>query len=169
MRKVMVWSALLGVVCCTGAVEAVGCGGDDTFTANGALDAGLDATANKDATLPDTGVGDAATDGNTDGNILDSGLIDAADAGDAAFEVLNDDQIVQVLHASNAGEVSEGTLAETNAVTPAIQNLAMMFVQMHGMADATLLATAADAGSHRGNVLHRHHVADAGGGRTRRR
>ena len=53
---------------------------------------------------------------------------------------------MQVLHASNVGEVTEGTTAESTAVTPVIQNLATMFVQMHGMADSMLLASAADAG-----------------------
>jgi predicted outer membrane protein len=146
MRLRTSWASLIAIVSCAGMASAIGCGGDDNSTA-GAADAGTDATTS-DAAALDGATRDAAP--------LDSGLADATDArsadaadggdGGVPYETLADDQIVQVLHASNVGEVAEGTLAEASAVTPVIVDLATMFVQMHGMADTQLLATASDAG-----------------------
>ncbi len=126
MRRSLSLGALIGTVCLAGAATVLGCGGDDDSTPAG-IDAGSDATTAVDSGLP---------------------AIDAAakDAGFDGGEVLSDDQIVQVLHVANQGEVNEGTVAETHAVTATIQSLATEFVQMHGSADTALLAAAGDAG-----------------------
>ncbi len=134
---------MTSLVWVAGATAVVACGGDDSNQVVSTPDAAVDATAARDASPADTGT--------RDGSLIDSGTADGGDAGDAGeggviVEVLNDDQIVQVLHTANQGEVTEGTLAETSAVTATIQSLATEFVQMHSMADALLLSTAGDAG-----------------------